>query len=184
MNSRPITDATRRTRRGPAGSRSIRASSSPWIVSGISTSAISAVATQRPSRKTSSAAVDEHPQGLLDEERVAVGTGDDPFADGIGQLVDLEQVRDEGPRVLVREGRERDHVELRRTRAASPRPASSPGPRDLRAWTRSAAAARRPPRAGGPRGTRPRRRPTSGGPRAPRPPGPAAAQARTRRRSR
>src|SRR5215217_5857123 len=51
-NCRPITDATRSVRRISGGSRSIRARSSPWIVSGMSTSDTSWVATHRsPSRR-------------------------------------------------------------------------------------------------------------------------------------
>src|SRR6185503_6003910 len=51
-NWRPITAATRSVRLLSGGSRSIRASSSPWSVSGISTSETRAVATQRSASRT------------------------------------------------------------------------------------------------------------------------------------
>ena len=80
-NWRPITAAIRRLRFAASGSWSIRASSRPWRVSGISTPPTSSVATQRSPCGDDHAALDQHPDDLLDEERVALGAGHDQVAD-------------------------------------------------------------------------------------------------------
>ena len=47
------------------------------------------------------AALDEHPDDLLDEERIALRALEDLAADLIGERLDLEQVRDQGARLFV-----------------------------------------------------------------------------------
>ena len=54
------------------------------------------------------AALDEHPDDLFDEERVALGAREDEVADRVGQRLDLEQVGHEGPAVGLRQGLEGD----------------------------------------------------------------------------
>ena len=83
-NCRPITAATRRLRFAASGSWSIRASSRPCSVSGISTPR-SCRGHPAILAAHDHAALDEHADDLLDEERIALGAGQDQVADLLGQ---------------------------------------------------------------------------------------------------
>ena len=104
-NSRPSTEPRWTTARSSGSSRSMRAARSAWIVGGT----VSAVRV-----------VGEVREELLDEERVALGGGDDALAELRRELV-RERV-DELVRVVVVERLEHDERRVRR--AAPPRTAA------------------------------------------------------------
>ena len=56
------------------------------------------------SRAMDRTAIDEHPDDLLDEEGIPFGLREDQVTRGSGQRFDLQQIRDERPRFIAREG--------------------------------------------------------------------------------
>ena len=106
QNTWPITAARCRTERSRGSSRSSRAASTAWTVSGTRIDSTSVSACRRPSRSTSRALLDEHAQHLLEEERVAAGCA----ADGVGGVL-VERAREileQLPRVVALQRRQLD----------------------------------------------------------------------------
>ena len=123
QKSRPTTAAPCSRRLAAGSSRSILAARTPCTVSGISTSATAAVRAPAAGFEEDVPAVDQMPQDLLEEERVALTTLEDARADAVGQVVDREQRADQMLGLVATEWIQRDRGEV-----ASPPP--HPGLRD------------------------------------------------------
>ena len=105
---RPITEATWSVCRADAGRRSRPTVIRLWTVSGIASSP------GEPSGPLGGFAVDQCPRDLLDEERIALGLGEDPLPDLLGDRPDGHELVEQLPVLLVRE-----RLELEQRRPAA-----------------------------------------------------------------
>ena len=112
--------------------------------------------------------LDQHPDELFAEQRIALGTRDDPGAQLLGHVIDVEQAPDQRPRLVLVEWLQHDHASSSGGRSPTPAPARAvPGARCRRPSAahraRDRAGLGRSPRRAA-RPTADRRRPSTTGP--------------------
>ena len=108
-----MTDARWRTIRSSAGIASRRASRSALTVGGMSISPISPTASPLVVLADEQAVVDEHPEDLLDEQRIALGGVGDADSCRAVEPTARQQVLDDVVAVVARERCKRDRLSVR-----------------------------------------------------------------------